>query len=256
MTCLLKDEILIKRPFGEEGMIRVQLSDNQRMELENFRRQASSKDSEKALMVLMNAEGRSVPQVAKLLKRHPHTVRDWLKRYQAYGIKGLKREFSPGRPNDKRKKLMEYIETIISDLPTIHGYQENTWTVSLITHAAKRDLNMEVSKDTVIRALKDMGYTYKRPAKTVPGTAPSPEEKRTAIRQIVNEILEIIKRKDCEIYALDESHFSTEPYLVQGWFKKRWPPQDSDTFQAGKSHILWLLESSHTKILLEKIQAV
>jgi hypothetical protein len=22
------------------------------------------------------------------------------------------------------------------------------------------------------------------------------------------------------IYALDEAHFSTEPYLVQGWFKK------------------------------------
>ena len=134
-------------------------------------------------MVLMNAEGRSVPQIARLLKRHPHTVRDWLKRYKAYGIKGLKREFSPGRPNEKRKKLMEYIETILSDPPTIHGYQENTWTVPLITHAAKRDLNMEVSKDTVIRALKDMGYTYKRPAKTVPGTAPSPEEKRTAIRR-------------------------------------------------------------------------
>ncbi len=234
----------------------MQLSDNQRMELENFRRQASSKDSEKALMVLMNAEGRSVPLIARLLKRHPHTVRDWLKRYKAYGIKGLKREFSPGRPNEKRKKLMEYIETILSDLPTMHGYQENAWTVPLIIHAAKRNLNIEVSKDTVIRALKNMGYTYKRPAKTVPGTAPSPEEKYAAIRQIVDEIKELIKRKDCEIYALDESHFSTEPYLVQGWFKKRWPPQDSDTLQAGKSHILWLLESYDTKILLEKIQAV
>jgi len=233
-------------------MIRVQLSDNQRMELENFRRQASSKDSEKALMVLMNAEGRSVPLIARLLKRHPHTVRDWLKRYKAYGIKGLKREFSPGRPNEKRKKLMEYIETILSDLPTMHG----AWTVPLIIHAAKRNLNIEVSKDTVIRALKNMGYTYKRPAKTVPGTALSPEEKYAAIRQIVDEIKELIKRKDCEIYALDESHFSTEPYLVQGWFKKRWPPQDSDTLQAGKSHILWLLESYDTKILLEKIQAV
>jgi transposase len=226
------------------------------MELENFRRQASSKDSEKALMVLMNAEGRSVPQVAKLLKRYPHTVRDWLKRYQAYGIKGLKREFSPGRPNDKRKKLMKYIETIISDPPTIHGYQENTWTVLLIAHAAKRDLNMEVSKDTVIRALKDMGYTYKRPAKTVPGTASSPEEKRTAIRQIVSEILELVKRKDCEIYALDESHFSTEPYLVQGWFKKRWPPQDSNKLQARKSHILWMLKSGDSEILLEEVKAI
>jgi len=237
-------------------MIRVQLSDKQRIELEHFRQQASSKDSEKALMILLNADGSSAPQIARLLKRHPHTVRDWIKRYKAHGIKGLNREFSPGRPNDKRKKLMEYIKRILSDLPTIHGYQENVWTVPLITHAAQRDLNITVSKDTVIRALKSMGYTYKRPSKTVPGTAPSSEAKRTVIRQIVDEIKALVKRKDCEIYALDESHFSTEPYLVRGWFKKRWPPQDCDTMQAGKSHILWLLESCDTKILLEKIQTI
>ncbi len=100
----------------EEDMIRVQLSDKQGRELEDFRRQASSKDSEKALMVLLNAEGKSPPEIAKLLKRHPHTVRDWIKRYIAYGIKGFNRKYSPGRPKEKRKRIMEYIETIISDL--------------------------------------------------------------------------------------------------------------------------------------------
>ena len=220
MNSILKDDILIQ-DLLEEDMIRVQLSDNQRKELENFRRQASSKDSEKALMVLMNAEGKSPPQIAKLLKRNPHTVRDWIKRYIAYGIKGFNRKFSPGRPKEKRKKIMEYIESIISDPPLMHGFQENAWTVLLITHAAIRDLNIEVSKDTVLRALKDLGYTYKRPAKTVPKRAPSKEEKRAAIRKLVKDIKGRFKRKECEIYALDESHFSTEPYLIQGWFKKR-----------------------------------
>ncbi len=49
--------------------------------------------------------------------------------------------------------------------------------------------------------------------------------------RIVDEIKGLLKKKECEIYALDESHFSTEPYLVQGWFKKRWLPQDPDTLQ-------------------------
>ncbi len=202
-------------------MIRVQLSDNQRKELENFRRQASSKDSEKALMVLLNGERKSAPEIAKMLKRNPHTVRDWIKRYIAYGIQGFNRKFSPGRPKEKRKKIMEYIKSIISDSPFMQGFQENAWTVLLITHAARRELNIEVSKDTVLRALKEMGYTYKRPAKTVPKTAPSKEEKRAAIRKLVKEIKGGFKRKECEIYALDESHFSPEPYLIQGWFKKR-----------------------------------
>ncbi len=66
-----------------------------------------------------------------------------------------------------------------------------------------------------------MGYVYKRPSKTVPGSALSQEEKREAVENMGREIQEIIQKKDTIIYALDESHFSTEPYLIRGWFKKK-----------------------------------
>ncbi len=235
-------------------MIKLQLSAEQRQELVSFRRQASAKDSEKALMVLMNSDGETVAQIAQTLRRNPHTIRDWLKRYKAKGLSGLARKFSPGRPDDKRKLLIRYIEDIISGAPTSHGYQDNAWTVPLIAYDANKRLNLDVSRDTVVRALKSMGYSYKRPSKTVPGIAPSPEEKRSAIRRLVEEIEDLVKKKDSVVYALDESHFSTEPYLVQGLYKKRWPPQDTDEPQTRKSHILWLLESHDSKILLEKIK--
>ncbi|WP_457576725.1 IS630 family transposase [Desulfomarina sp.] len=236
-------------------MIKIVLSEAHRTELINFRRQASSKDSEKALMVLMNADnGMSVPQIAKTLKRNPHTVRDWLKRYKTQGLAGLSRKFSPGRPADKRKRLKRFIEEILVDPPTEHGFQDNTWTVPLIVHYTKNQEKLPVSRDTVVRALKDLGYSYKRPAKTVPGHAPSAEEKRLAIDAILKDIQNILAEKETVIYALDEAHFSTEPYLVQGWFKKRWPPSNSNASQARKSYVLWMLESDNTKILLEKIQ--
>ena len=101
-----------------------------------------------------------------------------------------------------------------------------------------------------------MGYSYKRPSKTVPGTAPSSEEKRPAVSAMVEEIKELVTKKDSVVNALDESHLSTEPSLVQGWFKKRWPPQDSDESQARKSHVLCLLEYQDEKNLLEKVQKV
>jgi len=240
----------------EAEMIRIHLSQEAQEELESFRRQASSKDSEKALMILMSSEGQSVPQIARILKRNPHTVRDWLKRYRRHGIKGLKRKFSPGRPDKKRRKLMRHIERIISDSPTSHGYQDHVWTVPLIAHDATRKLGITISGDTVIRALKDMNYTYKRPSKTIPATTPSRQEKQMAIRKMLAEIEALSKEEECVIYALDESHFSTEPYLVRGWFKKRWPPQDSDESQKRKSHILWMLESHDKKVLLEKIHEI
>ena len=56
------------------------------------------------------------------------------------------------------------------------------------------------------------------------------------------------------MFALNESHFSTEPYLVQGWFLKRWPPQNIHQQPEKESYILWLLELENTKILLEEIK--
>ena len=62
-------------------MIKVSINKKQQKDIERFRSLASSKDSEKALMVLLSSEGEKVSQIAKALKRNPHTVRDWLKRY-------------------------------------------------------------------------------------------------------------------------------------------------------------------------------
>jgi transposase len=90
-------------------MIKIQLTSVQQLKLENFRKQASSKDSEKALMTLLSNDGKSVPEIALMLKRNQHTIRDWLKRYRTQGINGLSRNFSPGRPNTMRKKIKQHI---------------------------------------------------------------------------------------------------------------------------------------------------
>lgn len=237
-------------------MIKIRLSKEQQKHLETFRRQASSKDSEKALMVLMSNDGKTVPEISKILKRNPHTVRNWLKRYMSQGIEGLNRNFSPGRPNTTRLDVQEHIKKIIADSPLDHGYQDQTWSVPLLTYEVNNKLNIGVSTKTVTRALKSMGYVYKRPSKTVPGHAPSKQEKQNAIQAMVQKILKIIDHDKSIIYALDESHFSTEPYLVQGWFKKRWPPSDTNAEEKGKPHILWMLEHQNTKILLEEIEEV
>lgn len=236
-------------------MIKIFVSEEQRKELENFRRQSSAKDSEKALMILMNAEGLDVAKISLTLKRNPHTVRDWLKRYKAKGLSGLSRKYSPGRPDEKRRKVKEHIAKILPRSPKEFSYTDAVWTVPLIAYDINKKCNISTSIDTVIRALNSMGYVYKRPSKTVSVNAPGKEEKIIAINKMIAGISEIVSKKDSTIYALDESHFSTEPYLVQGWFKKRWPPYNTNSKQKGKSHILWMLEYEDSKILLEAIKS-
>ena len=240
----------------EVVMIKVSITQEQRKELEQFRSQASSRNSEKALMVLLSSEGKKVSQIAQMLKRNPHTVRDWLKRYNASGLTGLHRKYSPGRPDEKRAKLKVHIQKILCDSPVEHGYQDHVWSVPLIVHDAALKFGLSVSGDTVIRALKAMGYSYKRPTKAVPARAPDKKEKTERVKLMVEKIKELLSKRETEIYAIDESHFSTEPYLVRGWFKKRWPPQNRDKQQKRKSHILWVLKSDNTEILLEEIKTI
>lgn len=98
-------------------MIKIYLTNDQQQEPKAFRKQASSKDSEKALMVLLSSDGKAVPEIALMLKQNHHTIRDWLKRYKTKGIKGLNRNFSPGRPSDLREKTQQHIKNIIGDSP-------------------------------------------------------------------------------------------------------------------------------------------
>lgn len=234
-------------------MIRLTISPEDRITLENIRRHASSRDSEKILMVLLNNEGLSPTRISKKLKRHPHTVRECLKRFRKEGVKGLDRKYSPGRPQEKREKVKQVVLEILSKEPTAYGYKEYVWNVSLISHYLEEIHNIKVSDDTIERALKDCGFTYKRPSSAVSCKAPDKEEKKAAIEKMVKEIKEILSRGDCEIFSLDESHFSTEPYITRGWIKKRWPPEDFWPGKTRKSHMLWCIESGNTKILLEKV---
>jgi len=235
-------------------MIKIKLTEQEMARLEKYRGQSSSENSEKALMVIMSAEGHSPIKIAKALKRNPHTVRKWLKQYKKDGADGLQRQYSPGRPNDARKQVQGTIEEILDKSPLEFNYQESLWTVSLMVHYLNNRKGLTVSEDTVARALKDMGYTYKRPGKRVGVNAPTKEKKQEQVQKIIAEIQKLQNREDCEIFALDESHFSTEPYLVRGWQKKRWPPTDTNTGAQRTSHVLWLLESEDEKILLEKIE--
>jgi transposase len=204
----LSGNLVIER---SESMIRVQINQEEEEELQRFRGQSSSRHSEKALMVLMNANGESPVIVAGKLSRNPHTVRFWLKRYLAGGLEGLKRKYSPGRPPDKRRECIEVTKEILAQSPQQFKYPDSVWSIPLIQYHLKTEHQLEVSEDTLVRSLKDLGYSYKRPSKTVSPKAPSPAEKKVAVKAMIEAIGKLIEEKPCEIFALDESHFSTEP---------------------------------------------
>jgi hypothetical protein len=70
-----------------------------------------------------------------------------------------------------------------------------------------------------VKSLNKLGFVYKRFSKTMPENAPSSTEKKARIAEIV-EAIGKDTASGTEILFVDESHFSNQPYVNRGWFKR------------------------------------
>ena len=74
----------------------IQLSEEQRQELtDGYRSGKSHAFRERCQMILLKSENRSSAEIARFLDCHKLTVHEWVKRFEAEGIEGLK--MRPGR---------------------------------------------------------------------------------------------------------------------------------------------------------------
>lgn len=158
------------------SMIRLALSPEEQACLEQTRRTRPHL-AERCHYVLLNAQGWSVPHIARRLDRNEHTIRTWLKAYRTAGLAGLHNTPQPGRPATKGQHVTKQIELLLSQPPSHFGYLEDGWTVDLIRDYLAQHQEA-VSDATVRRQLQAGGGVYKRFAKTVPRNAPSAEKKK------------------------------------------------------------------------------
>ena len=201
-------------------MLKVQLTEREREELKRIAKKEGDRRKERVVAVLMNDEGRSAVKIAEFLGRSYETVKRWIKKFISERGEGLRRKYSTGRRSIRNTKLKPLLEIWLEESPGRYGFNQSLWDIDLIIAAFKKETNCTISRDSVERALKENDYSYKKPKKTVPLQAPSKEEKIDRVEEIISEIKTALAREDVEVIALDESHFSTEPYLVRGWHKK------------------------------------
>jgi transposase len=247
---------LIQKQKGEAALktISIKLSNEQRTELIQIRQKTSDYRSERALAVLHCAEGRRPCQIAAILKRSSQAICQWLHAYKRDGAEGLNRSFSPGRPSVRKVELIPKLSEYLAKSPRDYGWGEDVWSVKVIIAQFKKDHRQTISRHSVIRALHDEGYSAKRSKKTVPEHAPSKEEKLGRVKEIAAEINALKKDGDVEIMFLDESHFSTEPYVVRGWSKRGeafFPPGSGEKRSL---HDIWGIRAGKRRFLLEKFE--
>lgn len=199
-------------------MIRIFLTKEEKIALTQLRLNRKSNIGERAYYVLLSAAGKSPPEIAVQLKRNAITIRLWLTRYAEAGIAGLKTKKQPGRPAKKALFIDEQLKILLSKSPQDYGYHEAGWQINLLRDWFKKQ-GCTACDNTLVKSLNKLGFVYKRFSKTLPKDAPSRIEKKEKIQKMVEGIQQQLK-EDVEIFFADESHFSNQPYVNRGWFKR------------------------------------
>ena len=113
--------------------------------------------------ILWSAEGKTTGEIARLLSINTTTPMRWIKDYLRFGFDALAPETSTGRPRTVDADAEEVLRQALQKNPRDLGYRFTRWTAATLGEHLHSVLHIQVSPASVSRALKRIGYCYKRP---------------------------------------------------------------------------------------------
>lgn len=152
----------------------MRFSDDQRRELWQAARHAAQAHVRVKALVLWNvANGRTKSEAAIFAGVTRTTLDQWIKRYLAEGVGGLSIKKGRGR---KEQIDLEELHEYLRQSPRQFGLEQNRWTLRTLAETVPSLKG--VAESSVYRALRRMGFGYKRGQPSVHSPDPQYEEKR------------------------------------------------------------------------------
>jgi transposase len=123
----------------------------------------------------MVLEGRSRTEAAELNGMDRQTLRDWVHRYNAGGLAGLKSRKAPGRaPALTALQKAELLDVVLEGPdPDLHGVTR--WRCVDLQAEVARRFSVEVHENTIGRWLHELGLTRLQPRPVHPQKDPEAE---------------------------------------------------------------------------------
>lgn len=117
----------------------------------------------RAQALLMLAQGASVLGVARWFRTAPHRVRAWRTWFLEGGRDRLADDRRTGRPPKLGPADLTYLDEALQRGPQAYGWPMTTWSIRDLQELLRRERHVQVSVYTVYRAVRGLGYRYRRP---------------------------------------------------------------------------------------------
>jgi transposase len=194
------------------------LSDEQRQALDQVRRRAVGRVSQRAHMVLLSARGYTVEQIAEIFGVGEDVVRKWLHRYERQGPLGLDDRPRPGRPPTDRL-ARHIVDAQASNPPCNNGLVQGCWTVGLLAAFLATRFRLVLSPGSVRRYLHQTGWRWARPRLAPATHAPRGQRKEDPATHLKLALIAQAVASAATLLYLDECDLHLLPVIRACWMK-------------------------------------
>ena len=105
----------------------------------------------------------TAPAIAPIVREVSQTVRNWLKRWMAEGLEGLKDRPMPGPPPKITEAYKEQVLAAVRRRPRSLGQPYSLWTLQRLSDYMAEQTGIRVSYETVRQVLKAGEIVLSRP---------------------------------------------------------------------------------------------
>ena len=113
--------------------------------------------------VVLNSEGQTSGELARILKAPRSKVSEWLQRYQTDGVDGLLEGYRSGRPSELTEKQRQQLGDILDSGPVAYGLDNGIWTSPMIAWLIEEEFGVQYHPGHVRKLLHAWGYSVQRP---------------------------------------------------------------------------------------------
>lgn len=117
--------------------------------------------------VVLNAEGHTSGELAKLLQAPRSKVSEWLSNYQTYGLEGLLEGYRSGRPAALSGEQRTQLADIVDSGPVAYGLDSGVWTSPMISWVIEEEFGVRYHPGHVRKLLHDLGFSVQRPRRVL-----------------------------------------------------------------------------------------
>ena len=129
------------------------------------------------------ALGKDAKDLQEVYSTSHKSLYNWVHRYNAEGIDGLKDYPRSGRPPRLNKSQRLELDEMLHTSPLDYGYNTATWTGALVIDVVKKKFGVEYKKAQIYNILHSLVFTFQKGRGYYPETEERTEEEVEAVKK-------------------------------------------------------------------------